>query len=146
MSVLRPLLLLTVALASIPACAHPTRPVSSAPSTRVHGRNDLITRAEMRKLGTAATVADVIQQLRPEFFRPAAIVGLAGLQRAFPAVYVNNRYVGGLEELEALSAETFIEARQLSAVEARGTFGALCRCEGGAIAVRVSTTVARRRS
>lgn len=135
-------LLITTCLA-LAACATATSGREPAPGVPVHAdqsatqsRNDIITSSDLGRLRGANTVGDVVRQLRPQFMTGTVVRATAGSRVVPPVVYLNGRFLGGIEELEAIPMASLLEARRMRYVEARLAFGPLCRCEGGVIALR----------
>ena len=83
---------------------------------------------------TGGSTLDILRQLRPEFFIPSArAVG----SHAPIALYVNNRYDGDVVGLNTIPVEEIKEISFLHPMEAISLFGTLCRCESGAILVKL---------
>ncbi len=84
----------------------------------------------------AATLADAIRQLRPEFFTPRPPVRITG-PLPTSVVYVNGQYQGGLEMLSTIPLPTVVEVTRLSSTLAKSRYGSFCPCDGGVVDVKV---------
>jgi len=81
----------------------------------------------------ATSALDAVRRLRPEFLTPT---DRRSGRPVSPSVYQNDRYIGGVDQLELIPLAPLVEIRWLSAVEAKNVYGSYCACDNGVIAVR----------
>lgn len=85
------------------------------------------------------SVADAVLQLRPDWLRPNSSPSHSA-ELIRPAVYVDETYAGGPEELRFVPLTRVVELNFLASSAARDQIGPSCRCAGGVILVRTRRT------
>ncbi|HSQ30844.1 MAG TPA: hypothetical protein VLN49_13390 [Gemmatimonadaceae bacterium] len=108
-----------------------------APSGR-GASNDGLARQDLAGLGNV-TFDEALRRLRPEWLRPSPI-GRQAAEPGLASVYVNEAYVGGLDELRLIPIGAVGVVRYLTPTAARSWFGPSCLCAGGVILVSTRGT------
>ena len=108
---------------------------ASVTTVDVRSRRDrmTLTPADLAR-PTGGSTLDVLRQIRPEFFVPSARTMTT---RAHIALFVDNVYDGDLTGLNMIPLEEIKEVSFFHPTEAAIRFGTLCRCDGGAILVKL---------
>ena len=104
-------------------------------TTRQAFSTDRVTRDELSVVD-GATLEDGLRRTRPELLRPTNVVQRGSVVVVVPAVFLDDRYSGGIEFLRSIPLQLVAEVRYLRPMTARTTFGAHCPCDGGALSVR----------
>ena len=125
-----------VALAPL-ACA--PRGTPSVAVTR--GNTEVATTAPRYRLSEGdlsnareSTLDAVVRRLRPEWLRINPVLRQPGPPQ-FASVYLDNSYLGGLEVLSLVQVSEARSIEYLTAMAARGRFGASCQCGAGVIVI-----------
>ena len=102
------------------ACAHPSS--TAAPSDRPN--RSVITEAELPQTG-AETVYDVIQRMRPEYFRqrPSQSNNNGAASQSAVAVFANGQLLGSASDLRRIPASSVKSIRHYSIEEGKQRFG-----------------------
>jgi hypothetical protein len=145
----RPLLIALVSVtttscATVPHNAQPTNDlVASQAGLPSYSRaGDRITPADLQSVPGGSTL-DAVRRLRPEFLRPQPSVNRAtnGKSLAEPAVYVNGRFMGGIDELSMIPMNVIEEIRLMRLAQATDKWGDQCHCPGGVIHVTTRSPI-----
>jgi hypothetical protein len=87
------------------------------------------------------SLSDAVRRLRPEWLEPHQAIdrGVPGSQHEWlwPAVYIGQRFAGGLEELKTIPLGSVTEVRFLGPTAGSALLGVSCPCAGGVIRVIV---------
>src|SRR5881628_1949313 len=79
-------------------------------------RSDLIVRSDLVAVD-GSTALDAVRTLRPEYLRPSTYRTMEA-QRTYATVYIDDRFVGGLDALTLVPIGEIIEVQYLKAVAA----------------------------
>ena len=102
-------------------------------SVEPRGSSFRISTAEITQVPEGKSALDIVRRLRPEFLKAS---DRRYGEAVTPSVYENDKYLGGVEQLEMIPIAPLVEIRRLSAVEAKSVYGSYCKCDGGVIVVR----------
>jgi hypothetical protein len=127
---LRPLLLLFV-LAAGTACA-----AQQGRNARPRHRADAILADEIER-ASATNAYELVQQLRPTFFRSRGAESITNPTPPTPVVYLDEVRYGSIADLRNIPASNVLEIHYLSAIDATSRFGT--GHTGGAILVKTKT-------
>ncbi len=106
---------LVLALALAAGCFHPAR---NAPEPN----QNVITEVEIRAT-QAASIYDVIAELRPEYLRDRGVVSVLVGARDVATVFLNSEPYGSIASMRDLAAADFSEVRYFSGPDAVIKFG-----------------------
>lgn len=110
-------LLLLCVLMSAGACAR------NSAGARASGGTEALRSDEIRRSG-ATDLLSAIRMLRPAFLQTRGRTSMLRSEESEPAVYLDDRALGGIAMLRDIQAITVIEVRYLGAAQAQMRWGA----------------------
>jgi hypothetical protein len=115
---MRRLLIVLLAAATLGACAKNTSSRATA-----SGGTEPLRAEEIRRTG-ASDLYSAIRMARPTFLQTRGRTSILRSEEAEPAVYLDDRPLGGLSMLRDIQANTVIEVRYFGAAQAQMRWGA----------------------
>ncbi|MGQ0639690.1 MAG: hypothetical protein ACT4P6_02810 [Gemmatimonadaceae bacterium] len=101
-----------------PAATTGAAATAPAPTSPVRGSSrDIITRAEIEAAGSAANAYDLVNRLRPHFFRVEGRSSMGTVPQT-PLVRLNGSILGDASQMRSIDVTTLEEVRYYSIVEA----------------------------
>ena len=81
------------------------------------------------------SLTQALMRVRPDFLRPNPVRGSRPGAVARPSIYIDNAYVGAVEELQLVPVSVVTEVLLLGPSAAHDRFGASCACDAGVLVV-----------